>query len=115
MRQITRDAVVAFTNDRPFRRANTEIRATAGGTQMLLHKHVIASRIAGSYNVRFTLAGYGTQVTRDRVNGLLRHLGHITRVYQYKGDQYIYHDYKEYPIDADDLWYIDDSNQLVIL
>ncbi|UCC74154.1 MAG: hypothetical protein JSV86_06225 [Gemmatimonadota bacterium] len=115
MRQITQDAVIAFTNDRPFRRDNTEVRATAGGTQLLLHNNIIAARFVGSGKVMFTLAGWGTPTTRERVNGLLQYLGHKTRVYQHKHEQFVWHEGKEYPIAADDDWYISDSNQLEIL
>ena len=115
MRKLTQDAVTAFANNRPFRRANTEVRVTPGATQLVLHKSVIAARFTGSGKVMFTLAGYGTPATRERVNGLLQHLGHTTRVYQDKGDQYVWHEGKAHPIAADDDWYISNNNILEVL
>jgi len=115
MRQITQDAVIAFANDRPFRRANTEVRVLDGGTQLLLHNNIIAARFAGSGKVMFTLAGWGTPTTRERVNGLLQYLGHTTRVYQDKHEQFVWHQGKGHPIATDDDWYISDNNQLEVL
>ena len=115
MRQITQDAAIAFANNRPFKRDNTEVRVTEGNTQLVLHKSVIAARFVGSGKVMFTLAGYGTATTRERVNGLLQYLGYPTRVYQHKHQQYVWHSGYKFPIGADDDWYISDSNQLEIL
>lgn len=115
MRQITQDAAIAFANDRPFRRDNTEVRVLDGSTQLLLHGNIIAARFKGSGKVMMTLAGWGTPTTRERVNGLLQYLGHPTRVYQDKHEQFVWHEGKAHPISADDDWYISDSNQLEVL
>ena len=115
MRRINQDAAIAFVNDCPFRRDNTEVRVTPGATQLVLYKSVIAARFAGSGKVMFTLAGYGTATTRDRINGLLQHLGHKTRVYQHKREQFVWHEGNRYPIAADADWYISDNNQLEVL
>ena len=115
MRQITQDAAIAFEQDRPFKRDNTEVKVYDGSTQLLLHGNIIAARFKGSGKVMFTLAGWGTPTTRERVNGLLQYLGHTTRVYQDKGAQYVRHEGKEYQIATYADWWINDNNQLEVL
>jgi hypothetical protein len=116
MRQITQDAAIAFANGRPFRQNNTEVRVLNGSTQLLLHNNIVAARFAGSGKVMFSLAGWGTPTTRERVNGLLQYLGYTTRVYQDKHEQFVWHEGKAHCIRADDDWYIsDNNNQLVVL
>ena len=90
MRQITQDAAIAFAWDRNFKRANTEVRVSPGGTQLLLHDNIIAARFkGGTQRVVYTMAGWGTPTTRERLNGLLQYLGHTTRVYQDKHEQFV--------------------------
>jgi len=117
MRQITRDAAIAFTWDRNFKRANTEVRVSPGGTQLLLHGNIIAARFkGGTQRVMYTMAGWGTPTTRQRLNGLLQYLGHTnTCVYQDRHQQFVWHEGKDYPIAPDADWYINSNNELEVL
>ena len=116
MRQITQNAATAFAFDRNFKRDNTEVRVSPGGTQLLLHDNIIAARFkGGTQRTVFTLAGWGTPTTRERINGLLEYLGYDTRVYQYKHEQWVRHEGKDYPISVTDDWYINSNNELEVL
>ena len=81
----------------------------------MLHNSVVAARFVGSGRIIFTLAGWGTPTTRERVNGLLQYLGYTTRVYQDKREQFVVHKGEAHCIRADDVWYISDNNQLEVL
>ena len=76
MRQITIDAIRAFRNHQKFKRDNTEVKIVPvdenydwmGATLLVLHGYMIATRnINGLY---ITNAGYQTNVTKERLNGL---------------------------------------------
>lgn len=69
MRKITRDAVDAFMNRKPFKRSNTEVVVCPSDTRMYLHKHLIAI-IDLLGNIRVSNAGYSTNVTKERLNGI---------------------------------------------
>lgn len=69
MRKITRDAVNAFMHRKPFKRSNTEVAVHPSNTRMYLHGHLIAM-IDLLGNIRVTNAGYFTNVTKERLNGI---------------------------------------------
>lgn len=68
MRQITAEACRAFEQNRIFRLSNTEVHVDTTGTRMYLWGNLIARKVGN--RVQVTLAGYNTQTTRDRLNGL---------------------------------------------
>jgi len=74
MRQITKDAIKAFYNKEDFKRSNTQIKyvlnmMTAVSTMvMFLHGHAIAKLTKGELYIRH--AGYKTNTTKERLNGL---------------------------------------------
>ena len=115
MRQITQDAVIAFENDRPFKRANTEVKVSDHSTKLLLHDNTIAARFKGSGLVSFTLHGWGTLTTRERLNGLLKHLGYNTRVYQDKGVHYVWHEGQRHQVSKYADWWINSENELEVM
>lgn len=85
MRKITKDAANAFRNRKGFRRSNTEVV----GNIFYLHGHAIAQRMPMTGKVLFSMCGWPTSTTRERLNGLFDALGLPIRVYQHKGEQYI--------------------------
>ena len=74
MRKITEDAIRAFYNKEDFKRGNTQVRynlnmMTAVSTMvMYLHGHGIAKLEKNNLYIRH--AGYTTNTTKERLNGL---------------------------------------------
>ena len=71
MRKITREACEAFEAGRDYKNSNTEVNR--GG--LFLHGHKIAEFESlftndGNDNINITLAGWNTNTTRERLNGL---------------------------------------------
>lgn len=94
MRQITSDTAIAFLAGTGISRANT----STDGRVLLLHGNRIAwkGEHNGTAGVFITCAGWGTPTTRERLNGVLRVMGHngngdrpLLRVTQKDGAQYI--------------------------
>lgn len=69
-RQITTDAINAFMSARTFIRDNTGVYVIDGEVGLMLHGHIIAKRQIGSNDIMVTNAGYFTNVTKERLNGL---------------------------------------------
>lgn len=71
-RKISNQAAAAFFAGRNFRAGNTEVCAYMGGlVELCLHGHKIASYGKyGDRHVRFTLAGWNTITTKDRLRAL---------------------------------------------
>lgn len=115
MRKITEVAALAFDKDKAFRRGSTEVIVTALTTRLLLHGHTIATRFRKSGNVLFTLAGWGTLTTRERVNGLLSVLGYPTRVIQSNRRHFLFHQGLSQPIGVADEWFINKDYEIEVL
>ena len=80
MRKVTEKAVSNFLKGKTAKTANTEIRRFESGYQgdvftMRLHGNLIASREESPKMIRFTLNGYNTVTTRERLNGILEAIG----------------------------------------
>lgn len=70
-RKITTDAVNAFMSAKPFYRDNTAVTIENYSTiKMRLYGHLIVRREIGSNSVEVTNAGYFTNTTKERLNGL---------------------------------------------
>lgn len=82
MRKITQNAIHAFNNNTPFSQDNTSVHVVNGTTTLLLHGNTIA--IKDSSGLRVTNAGWFTNTTKERLNGLLG-----VSVYQRKGSWYL--------------------------
>lgn len=71
-RKITQRAASAFFAGQNYHESNTEVNTYMGGlVELRLHGHTIA--LYGKYGdryIQFTLAGYNTQTTRERLRGL---------------------------------------------
>lgn len=69
MRKITQDAVNAFMHREPFKQSNTEVVVYPSDTCMYLHGRMIAViNLMG--NIWVTNAGYFTNTTKERLNGI---------------------------------------------
>lgn len=88
MRKITRDAVQAFYKGESFRRGNTQVIVIEYNGQYLsqfyLHGNVIAEYYVNSDSVHFSLAGWPTVATRERVNGILYGYGYAVRQHDHQ-------------------------------
>ena len=75
MRKITRDAIRAFKARKPFKRGNTEVKIEErngySDAYLYLHGHLIAKSEGNRATVtKIQNAGYFTNVTKERLNGL---------------------------------------------
>jgi hypothetical protein len=71
MRKITKDAVNAFKNGLEFNRSNTRVSIVKGFIHLFLFDNLIAARGLNSNDVIITNAGYKTNTTKERLNGVL--------------------------------------------
>ena len=78
-RKITEAATRAFFNGDRFSRSNTTVRHDNGRSELRLHGHLIAIRENGT--VQLSDAGWQTNTTKERLNGVLSYLGK-SRIYQ---------------------------------
>ena len=83
MRQETQKIMSAFLRGQKASAARTN----TDGRSVWLHGNLIAER--GTTKTWFTLAGWPTVTTRDRVNGLLQLSGSDCRVFQKNGTQFL--------------------------
>jgi hypothetical protein len=85
MRNITFDAVKAFKENRPFKRANMTIEVTPNCTIMKLHGNAIAYRYNDPENtLSITNCGLFSNTTKERLNGI-----DGVRINQSKGKWYL--------------------------
>lgn len=77
MRKITADAIKAFNNNQPFKRANTQVVLTDSeqwGKQTLLklHGNTIAYKVFGELRTCLFIqdGGWQSNTTKERLNGL---------------------------------------------
>ena len=83
MRKISEEAAMAFLNNNPFRRDNTECK----NGLMLLHGNTIAMNVEPG-KILLKDAGWQTTTTKERLNAILDLLGK-SRISQKKGVWYI--------------------------
>ena len=77
MRKVTEECCKAFLRGEPLRRDNTEVVVGSEGTvavSLRLHGNEIA-RMYRDGTIFISDAGWATNVTKERLNGLLRMLG----------------------------------------
>ncbi len=86
MRLVTRQAVNAFMNGSKFKSGNTQVKKLDNGnTVMFLHGNTIAVR--DSKGISLFDCGWRTVTTKERLNGILEHLG-LTKINQVRGEWY---------------------------
>ena len=69
MRKITRDSVNAFLNRQTFKRQNMEVTSFDDSFYLKLHGNTIAV-LHGDGTLMITDAGWQTNTTKERLNGL---------------------------------------------
>jgi hypothetical protein len=74
MRKVTKNAVNAFKADNKFSGSNTNVLTYKAGTQMILHKNIIAEKYFKMPHdkISISLSGWNTVTTRERLNGILK-------------------------------------------
>ena len=74
MRKITENAIYAFNANRYFVLSNTTVRSDGSITELTLHGNVIARKTfnnaTGSFDTFITNAGWESNTTKERLNGL---------------------------------------------
>ena len=113
MREITEQSAAAFMAARPFRKGNTEVIVENGKTTLYLHGNPIARKIGP--RVEVSTAGWKTNTTKERLNGLLSYFdipiqSKYARVWQHRGEWRMTAPATEWQpqvIDADSInWYV---------
>ena len=105
MRQITQKTANAFFNRKALKMNNTEVKGRYISTNgkgeeikdpngyvemyLYLHGNLIANFNQIQKGLYFTLAGWNTPTTRERLNGLFETYGLTCKVRQIKGRAYI--------------------------
>lgn len=69
MKKITRQAVDAFVNARPFKSGNTRVEVRNGETFFYLFGNMIAHKYEGELYI--TTCGWKSKTTKERLNGIL--------------------------------------------
>lgn len=70
MRKITRLAIDAFMSATPFKQSNTEVVVVETCSDLLLHGYLIARKFHITNNLYITDAGFQTNITMERLNGI---------------------------------------------
>ena len=109
MRQETSTIARAFSRGKKASQART----STDGNTVWLHGNKIAWRTEAG-DIGFTLAGWPTVTTRDRINGILKTFGYgLWGVAQRDHDQYlVYLAEKVMPLDDNDSFYLSDLKGL---
>ena len=94
MRKVTRNCAQAFIDGRNYSEGNTSVFVDANDVRVMqLHGNTIAEMTPGDPGInprlRVTLAGWPTNTTRERINGLLQIAGCFRRVWQENHAQYV--------------------------
>jgi len=92
MRQVTKNAVNAFKADNKFSGSNTKVLTYKAGTQMLLHKNIIAEKYFKMPHdkISISLSGWNTVTTRERLNGILKAYNRQYAIAQRNYEPYLY-------------------------
>ena len=121
MRKITLKTATAFLNQKPINMDNTrvevrtiempvlngsKIEKNAIQSDMYLHNNWIAQFNKISKGLWFSLAGWNTPTTRERLNGLFEVYGLTCKVRQIKGEAYIQTPSELVKIDANSTYVI---------
>ena len=114
MRKITEMAVNSFFNGRKnFKRNNTEVICSKISlhNRFLLHGNEIFSSNQDFTVFDFSLCGWNTNTTRERLNGILARFNSYIK--QKNWNLFYVHNGKESPINENDTYYIDRNGNLL--
>jgi len=99
MRKITQKTAEAFLNRRPIKLGNTSVKvghlayqdktSPVNESTLYLHGNEIANFNFIGRGLWFTLAGWNTPTTRERLNGLFQTFNLTCKIRQIKGEAYI--------------------------
>lgn len=70
MKQVTENAINAFIANRPFKSANTVVEIEGDYTFLYLFGNLIAQYSKSQNELRITNAGWQSNTTKERLNGL---------------------------------------------
>ena len=70
MRNITKLSGAAFMNDTYFSMSNTQVMVNDKETALYLHGHKIAYKDRTNQEIYFSLCGYPTLTTKERLKGI---------------------------------------------
>lgn len=70
MRKITRQAIVAFITGEKFKSGNTQVGVSNDQTDLYLHDNWIATRCHKTGQISITDAGWRSNTTKERLNGI---------------------------------------------
>lgn len=70
MRKITKDAINAFNQNTSFKADNTEVIANGAIVSLHLFGNLIAEKNTDKGTLKITNAGWETNTTKERLNGL---------------------------------------------
>ena len=70
MRKVTREIVSAFMNDYNATVSNSSVTTKDGITKLFLFGNCIARKEIATGKIEVTLAGWNTNTTRERLNGI---------------------------------------------
>lgn len=88
-RKISRDAALAFYQQRPFKRSNTEVTVENGIVSLMLFDNITAYKKQDFNILYFTMAYHGTITTRGRLNALFVEFRSRHRICQKDFLQYV--------------------------
>ena len=91
MRKITSQSVDAFVNEYRFNRGNTAVCCATEAREwcLMLHNNLIAKRILFINDLWITDAGWQTDTTKERLNGVLYRLTSGWGLFQKKGEWFL--------------------------
>jgi hypothetical protein len=105
-RKISRDAARALRAGQRFHRSNTSVDDAA----MYVHNSCVAARMP--HGVQFSLAGWPTILTRERINAVFDALMIPAHLYQTKGKQMVSVSGEEYEINDEEVYLITNNTKL---
>ncbi|MGA0397777.1 MAG: hypothetical protein ACO3O3_11500 [Ilumatobacteraceae bacterium] len=102
-RKISKQAAYALRNGETFKQGNTVV----DGVAMYVHGSCIAARMP--HGVQFSMAGWATKLTRERLNAVFDVLGIKGQVHQSKGEQVLSLNGRDIVLDAHEVYLIDEQ------
>lgn len=102
-RKISKLAAYALRNGEEFRLNNTCV----DGDALYVHGSCIAARMP--HGIQFSLAGWPTKLTRERLNAVLDVFGIKGQVYQCKGEQVLSLCGQDITLDPNETYLIDEQ------